>query len=547
MGIFDEDITGVPDPNVPPVPVPTIPLPRPRPGADYFAPAPARTSGGFDEDIYSPPPQPPPTKNAVDWSQYGKPFGEISSGPTPGLTERTKEAAADLLMKGGMSPYRANQFGDVAATAAGFTPVGPALSAGDVAADLSNKQYLKAGIDAFGAVPGALQIKRGVQALRGTLPAWRIAETPTRALDPATGQIVDELKDAGSALYDKISKAPLEYRFDAIDHYGRLTKNALVNGIGGNAFSPEAIKSVTNTLDEFSNSLRRRNATHVTPQDFDTLRQQLRSFTDGADAAAAERAASILDAYVAHPPAGMYIEHVPGALDTVRSDMQAARENWRAYKTAQGAESEIERAAITGSRPGRDAGAHTRARFQSLLTTPEGQSKIFGALPDERQALTAVVAGTPTVNALDRWGSRLGAGQTNLLTTLGSMGAGGFAGGYAAPFLAKAGIDPVTSSIIGGVGGALLPNVGNALKSAASSGTIRQAEEVVAQIRRNSPLYRAREAANPPITYDPRAMARDAIAYALMPQAVRGAKNRLDLMNTPYANRGESYQPEEQP
>jgi hypothetical protein len=523
--LFDEEVGGAPPAAQPP------PSDRPRvPPAPRTAPPVPFTPDVFNEDVGGAPARLPLASNGVDWSRYNQPLGQLSV-PDPSITERVKSYGQDALMGLGANPYTARQLSsNVVDLGGGLTPMGSVLSAGDLGYNLTRGNYGRAAIDAVGVIPGAMMVRRGIQAARGGLPMIRMADTPTRTVDPATGAVNDELLDSSRAAYGRIANAPIEYHPNAIANYAHIAQYYLQQPGPRGVFSPESAPGVFSLLNRAGNV----NRIQVSPSDFETLRQQLRAFDSGPDSAAGQRAAAILENYMYHPPPGAITRMVPGAMDTLRQDMEIARGDWRAGKTAETVERTIDRSGTKagGAHSGLNVGNTTRQDLGSLADPSiGGTDKIFGATYGERQALRAVSQGDPVTNKLRYIGNRMGGGGG----FTGTFG-GGIAGHTVNSLLGSWGIDPITAAGVGMGAGYLYPKVGEAFRRAANERTVQAAQDAVDLIRRNSPLYRAREAVNPPIV-DPRAMTRDAIAYAMIPQLSRQAGSVWDQAHVPYDNR----------
>lgn len=543
MGMFDEFVGGQPDPAYveppPRVVAPTVMVPN----------APAARPGLFDEYVGGAPTQVPVAKSDIDWSSFNKPQGELKAAD-PSWTQAAKWAGQDVLMQAGMQPYTAGKLSDALLNVGSTVvpPMGTVLSGADLTYDASRGNVGRAAMDAIGAIPGVVAARRFAQGVRGALPTIVTADVPTRTVDQTTGRVTDELLDASRNAYDRVAQAPIEYHPNAIADYAQRARYYLQQPGARGVFTPESAPGVFGLLDRYPAEFARNQrgpgplppgttnlGRTVTAQDFDILRQQLRSFDSGADSAAGQRAAAILENYMYNPPPGAILRMRPGAMDTLRADMDAARGDWRAGKTAATVEKEIDRAGTKagGAGSGLNIDNQTRQRLSALTTTDAGEAKIFGALYPEKQAINAVVAGDPVTNKLRYIGNRMGGGGG----FTGTFG-GGIAGHTLNSLLGSWGVDPITATAVGAATGYAWPKVGEAFRRAANDRTVRAAEDVVDQIRKNSPLYRAREAASPDMI-DPRAMTRDAVAYAMLPQVAQQGRNVWDQMHVPYDNREE--------
>lgn len=567
MGMFDEFVGGERDPKYdPPAPPPPVaPAPTTRGPAlpdrrtieavpdtrlvvrpNQNVPA---TPGLFDEYAGGQPLRAPLAKGETDWEAYNKPFGELKV-PDQSFTDYVKSKAQDAILGissalgGKPNSYMAGKIASGGVDLAGFTPAGVVLSGGDAAHSFATGHPIRGGVETLGAaLPGGQYIHRGEQAIRGTLPMMRMADTPTRVVDQATGKVTDQLKNSSQAAYGRVSQAPIDYHPGAIENYAAWAQHHLQNTPGrtGSVFTPESAPGVFGVLNRFPAELEARGVTHVTPQDFDVLRRQLRSFDQGPDSAAAARSVEILDNYMHNPPAGAVLRMEPGAMDRLRADIASARGDWRAYKTADRVEQEIDRRAVKTAKAnsGLNLDNTTRQGLEQLIDPVHVGNRLPGATWSERQLLQNVVTGDVPTNRMRYWSNRLGGGGGLTGSTVGGVGAYGIN-----HILGAWGVDPVTASALGAGLGYLTPKAGEALRVASGARTVRQAEEAVDAIRRNSPLYRSREALAPDIP-DPRSMQRDAIAYAMAQPTVRTIEGFTNRANIPYENRdeGESYAP----
>ena len=532
-GMFDEDLEApaayeppvkvMPAPAVAPAGIPRVTIATP----PVQPPPPGNI---FDEDVAGAPLTAPPGRDAIDWSKLNQPMGEIKKDD-PSVTERARQVTQDALMAAGAEPYRARHLAEGTVGIAGFTPMGSLLSAGDLGYDVNRGNWGHAALDAIGTIPLAIQAKRGVQALRGELPTIRMADTPTRTINETTGAVQDELLGSARGHYNAVSRSPVVFHPGTMPNFTDAARMALQQPQFG-AFTPEAARNVHDLLARWGADFA--GPRIATPHDFDVLRQQLRGFTDGADSAAGNRAADFVDQFLSNPPPGAILRAQPGALGAVRRDLQDARGNWRAGKTAETVDAAVDRAGVMagGVNSGLNAGDKTRQALNQLTNPPVGgYDKIFGATYPEKQSLRAVSTGDPLTNRLRYTGNRMGGGGG-----IGGAVTGGTAGFTLNSLLRSWGIDPLTAAAAGAVVSKTVPKVGEAFRRTANERTIRAADEAIEGIRRNSPLYRSREAVSPDIA-DPTAMTRDAIAYALIPQLKDKAANIWDLAHVPYDNR----------
>ena len=530
-GIFDEDLEApapAPPAALPPMVAPPAGAPDPRRVIIATPPVPPPQGNMFEEDV-SGGSAPPLAPGAVDWSKYNQPFGEIKKDD-PNVTERARRVGQDVLMSGGMEPYRARHLSEGAIGIVGATPMGSVLSAGDLGYDVKRGNWGHAALDAVGVLPLALQARRGVQALRGELPTVRMADTPTRTVDPRTGAVDDELLSSARGHYGAVAQSPVVFHPGTMPNVTDAMRMALQQPQFG-AFTPEAAQGVHALLTRWGQDF----AGHrvATPHDFDVLRQQLRKFTDGADSAAGPRAADFIDQFLSNPPRAWILRGTPQELGAIRGHLEDARGDYRAGKTSETVEYSVDRAGTKAgaANSGLNVGNKTQQALTDLANPPPGgYDKIFGATYPEKQSLNAV--GQDWLTNKARYLSNRMGGGGGFTGTFG----GGIAGHTVNSLLGSWGVDPITATGVGMTAGWAYPKVGEAFRRLANERTVRAADEAIDAIRRNSPLYRAREAAAPDIA-DPQAMLRDAIAYAMIPQLKDEAKDAWDRAHVPYENR----------
>lgn len=445
-------------------------------------------------------------------------FGELK--PTEfSYTQRLKQAAQAGLEYLGANRGAAQHLGGAAVNIGGMTPMGSVLSAAELTRDLPQGNYGAAALDVVGMAPGALAAKRAIQGV----PKVATAATPE----------TKELLDTARAAYRRVGNAPVDYTPGAMQDVVAGSKYVLEHpSVGG--FSPEKAPLVHSTLDRF-NAMGERRAAEGRPisaVDFDALRSQLRGLP-GADGVAGRHAVSVLDTYMYHPPPGAVVRGTASDLDTIRRDLEMARGNYRAGKTAETVEEAIDRAGTKAAmaHSGLNVDNATRQRLGAFVTTNAGEKALFGATDAERAALEAVAKGDWTTNKLRRYGNLLGGGGG-----LGQTFTSGLGGSVGAGTAHMMGLDP-TSTMVAAGGGAAVPFMaGTAMRTAANERTVRAAEEAARMIRQNSPLYAAREAVSQPIA-DPRTIARDVIAYSLIPQIRDEGQDWWNQAHVPYANR----------
>jgi hypothetical protein len=473
----------------------------------------ATPSNVFDQ-FDAPPVKTSPAPGQLDWSKYNQPFGELKPAD-PSWSEWLRSKGQDALIALGANPYNAGKMSDIAVTGATVNPImGSLLSGADMTYDLSRGNYGHAALDAAGMAPGGLA---GTRIVKG-MPLLKMADTPT------TG----ELKTAAGNAYDAVRDSPVVYAPSAMDDLVNNTRIELTK----RGLNPVKAPSTFGVLD--AAGAPRPAGAIITPDDFDTLRQQLRGGVPGTqDSLAGQLAIEHLDRRMASPAPGDVLRGTAQDVDTLGRNLADARGNYRPAKLSETVEGKIDTAAVKSdvANSGKNLDNTTRQWLAGLITTKAGQRAMAGANDAERQAVRDVAKGDWLTNSLRSWGNRLGGGGGWGQTFVGSIGAG--VGGGAAHMM---GLDPVTSSAVAAMTGGAVPVAGGIMRSIENERTTRAADKIAELIRQRSPEYARRTAAAPPIT-DPFALQRDAIAYAMIPQAVQGGKNAWDNLSVPYENR----------
>jgi hypothetical protein len=524
----------------------------------------------FLSDIYSP--QPPA---AVPPGEPNKVFGELKPSDES-WTQWAKWKAMDALSAVGLRNADARHFGNALVDIpASLTPFGSVLSAADLTYDLPRGNYVGAGFDALGVIPGYKTVRNAikpaetiaahtapsylqdvpavvggdspqrmgfvtptVEELTGRGGAPNVSSNPKRAayeasLPPSAGPVPPANTQPGSArnAYAQIRYSPMMYDPAAASDVAHAIETHLQNpAVGG--FTQFKAPLVYDTVADFE----RRMAAHggpITPSDFDVLRQNLRGLPD-ANGPAGEQAIRALDQYMFQPPPGRVIAGTPQDLAEMRQNFQTARGDWRAGKTAETVQNAIDRAEINAAvaNSGMNQGNQTRQQIRSLIATPQGQEKIFGATDAELQNLLQVSKGDFWTNRARYMANKLGGGGG--LGKMIAQGAGATAGGY-----------------VGGVPGAIVGKEaagfgGHFFKTIENERTVRAADEAVQSILRNSPEYTQRLNAAGGAVSDPRVIARNAIAQAMIgnPTTRNWLQNKWYGNYVPSANRDKTPPPD---
>lgn len=492
----------------------------------------------------------PPEQIATESQpQLNKPFGELRPRDPMTWTEWLKSKGQDALIAMGAEPYRARHMSDAVVNIGGFTPMGSVLSAADATHNVQQGNYGHAALDTVGALPlVGPTIARGYRASRG------IAQPAERTIRMAETPSVQELEGAARAGYRFSERSPVEYHPDSLRDFVQHARNYLQAPYRGRGvFTPEGNEQLYGLLNRFEHNFPgtqpprppvnlgfNPNVTHqppppvpraVTTSDYDTLRQQLRGLT-GSDGAGGQQLANLLDAWMLNPSSRITRGSAQDLAD-LRNSFMEGRGNWRSAKTSEGVQDAIDYGVTSAgtANSGLNTGNRVRQKMGSFVTSDAGAAKLPGATPAELEAITNAATGDWLTNRLRSGSNLLGGGGG-----LGRLHAGGGGAGVGGAAALAAGLDPVTAAAIAAATGAVAPMAGAAMRSAATGRTLRAGNEVAADIARNSPLYRAREAVNPPVV-DPRNF-RDRIAAYLMAPTIRQQGNdALDEAYVPYANR----------
>jgi hypothetical protein len=201
-----------------------------------------------------------------------------------------------------------------------------------------------------------------------------------------------------------------------------------------------------------------------TVEDLQTTRELLGkvagNFTNTVEQAAASKAISALDKYLANVPQSHLLA---GDAKAANAAMTAARGNYASAKTAERVAEKLKNAELQAgsAHSGGNIDNATRQKLRTLLTSKKGKR---GFTEDELAQLETAVVGSRTGNLLRAGGKLLGGG--------GGLGAGiyGLASTVANPLLAVA------------------PAVGYGLKTAGDAMTRRQAQAALQAILARSPL-----------------------------------------------------------
>ena len=474
-------------------------------------------------------------------------------------SQRFKYAVQDALMGLGAKPHVAQHLAEGGTGVLGMTPMGSVLAAADLPYNASRGNYVNTALDALGVVPGVTAARRIV----GGMPRIRPAEVPPPWVErgsaedrgwvtpstpeligypqaatpgrPAVGLLPAEpptpAAPAGAAIagYDRIRNSPIQ--FDPLtgrDYQANVL--AHLESPAGGSFSPASARAVYDTIEHHA-ALWENNGRPVPASYVDNLRSQLRNMPAGPDAAAGQRAARFLDQnYLANPTPGAVLPHNLADFAALQADLAQARGNYRAGMTAQLVENAIDRSGTRAGATysGMNVDNATRQRLESLQAADAANDKLFAATPAERAAVTAASQGDWLTNQLRAGGKVMGGGGG-----LGRLAATSAGSGFGAAAGHTMGLDPVTTMALSTTAGAIPFMGGKAMLRAANERTVGAAENVADQIRRASPEYAARVAATPDVI-DPRAMTRDAITYAMLPQVRQQGEDIWQGAYSPY-------------
>jgi hypothetical protein len=492
----------------------------------------------------------------VDWSQMGKPYGEIKSHEwSP--TERMAYGIQDALMAGGMQADPARHLGKGLIDTVRLNPLVNAVTSGfDLTHHAPRGEYVNSAFDALGVLPFvgtyAPKFVRGQTAVRD-------ADIPRSALDkswlperqlfgkpdqygmrpggsygpalPSSSRPIDENRLASARSYSNAASTPVQWQPNSLNDYILRAVNELrAPGMHGTPHIPENSPEFYGVMTRWYNNHVGR-ATPVTATEWDALRQELRSL-QGPSGIAGSKAADRLDTYTQHPPGGL-ASGTQQELDAYRGHIEDARGNWRTYKTA----STVEQALVDAKNSARvnrtDEGSAVQSVLDRYANTPAGREAIFGASPHELATIGQAAQGTTGNWLLNKVGDIGMSGK--------AAGLGGTLGGSLGGAL---GLDWGTAAAMASAGAGAPLVAGGIARWGARPGMAKSAQEALDEIRMNSPLYRDRVQGTPapppqgfmpyggasapgplvggrPPVDNPNIMARDAIAYALMPQVQR--------------------------
>jgi hypothetical protein len=465
----------------------------------------------------------PLAPGAYDWSGYNKPIGEMRTADPQSWSNWLVSKGQDALIGMGMDPYRAKHMSEGLTGVARINPlVNAGVSAADLTYDLPRGNLVNSALDVLGVAPGALNASRYIHGV----PKMPMADTPTgvneaRSADylrraaalperenmipglpryprmgtgAATGA-EDELLSAGRAAYGRTRSNPALYHPQSMNEYIAQTMHdlSLPHGPNNTTHIPENSPEFYQLMERWYNRGQQyaQRGQPITAEIWDQFRQELNSL-QGHSGTAGSKAANAIDHYMVNPPQGRLVSGTQADLNALRTDFADARGNWRSGKTAQTIENDLIRRQSAARVHGTDVGDASKESLNQFANTEAGASSIWGATPGEREAIRGAAEGSPTVAGVKHMGSILGSPWT---AALGSSSAGTLSH--------VLGMDPVTTAIAGGAGMTLPKVASMPLQSIARNAAVRDAEEAIANIRRNSPLYRQRSAEPPEGDYSP--------------------------------------------
>jgi hypothetical protein len=256
----------------------------------------------------------------------------------------------------------------------------------------------------------------------------------------------------------------------------------------------------------------------ITPGNIDTIRQGISKIpkTADKDLESGMIVRDALDKFLTNPPAGAVRPGTEAAAAQAAKIAEFARGSWAAYKRDKtlGNMEEAAQMGASGTHSGLNYGNLLRQDVKHLLN-PKYPWRARGFSPEEKDALAAVNAGGPAVNAARYVGNYLGGGGG-----LAALAATGTALGSANVY---GGGDPTLSSI----GAVAAPAAGLALRLGTNRATANAFRAAQEQSSRRSPLYQSQvQAAGNPMVPSPkgvltdegRAAARNALALELLRQ-----------------------------
>jgi hypothetical protein len=497
---------------------------------------------------------PAPTGKVV--GAPGQPFGELRARDPLSWTNWLKEKGQDLFMAGGVEPYRARHMGSGIIDAARSTsPMGAILSAADLPYHMGRGEGGEAAWDVVGAAPFLGSVGLAARSLpqapmirpAGTPPPWARVESPGEVaainaggrswVTPSTGELSgrgvpgDPIQGVAQRNYEAVRNSPIALHPSAGPDLSARVSSHIQSPAGG-SFNRASAPGVYSTVEDNLAAWQARGGP-ITASDMDTLRRQLTKLPSE-QSAAGRRAAAVVEDYLHTPPRGTIVSGGPQDLAELRANLANARGNYRAGETAETVELGIDRSGTKAGTTysGMNTGNKTRQQMEALAGRDPvtKEVKLFGATPEE---LTAVLGASQPgwLESQQRlWGNRLGGGGgLGQFVTTGGIGS---AAGGAAHWM---GADPYTAGAVSLAAGTTAMKTGQSLVRASNERAVQAAEDAAALIRRNSPEFRARAALSPEVS-DPRGMMRDAMAYALMPQAADTGRDWLNQLSVPYVN-----------
>jgi hypothetical protein len=531
-------------------------LGRPTGSGDRFTPAvrgePTEAPNPFGPKLFKGPTATPGQQ------PLNKVFGELKPAAKLPPSDQFRSDLQDSLIQGGMAAYPAGKVADMGSLLFQSIPVpGAVLAAGDVAHHApkivtgENKgERLKALgntiLSGLGVAGGAVGARKAPDIIPAhNPPEWAynqpsrfgilagaphppasVAGTPhelTGYVTPSSGELVGRGPRFGEPVgtaqqgYALTRHSPVRYAPEAGDDIASLAIRHIEHPNFG--FSRQSAPAVYDRLEETAREWRER-GTPITPTDMDTLRQQLRGFSDGASGTknrpAGNRAADMIDPYMVNPPSHRIAAGTPQDFDYLRGDFTQARGDYRGGSVSKEVEEAIDRAGTRrgAQAPGQNVDNTTRANLANFSATDAGQSRLFGANPQERAAIYSA----SQVGPADRAKLYLGSGGGGVKEAAGVVGGGGAVGAWLGSHF---GLDPLTATAAGTGIGAGLFGARRGMVSSANESAVRAAEEAAAVARRNTPEYAARLAASGGPVEDAAAMWRDRMAHLLTVKPIR--------------------------
>ncbi|QRY69169.1 hypothetical protein JVX98_13185 [Ensifer sp. PDNC004] len=357
--------------------------------------------------------------------------GNVSFDSDSGLLGALKRVVMlpGEAMKGEIDPNSPEAIGRAAEFALTFSPINPAMRAGELAIPGVRNSLARADIDPPTAAALKAEAKTGFKAMRDSGVDYR-----AKAVEELARKIKGELETEG--LIGEV--APKTH--GVLDRLTSAPEGSVAN-ISGLAAARKS------------------------------FRQARKDFNNPSDQEAAAQAVGGLDEFISNPGAESVLS---GSADEAAKLLRDANANWAASKRTGylgGLETSAQRRAAAAN-SGQNLGNAIRQKAASALEKPRD---VAGFNAAEKRAIEGVVQGDRVTNVTRSLSNMLGGGGGLGATAASTAGA---VGGYMA-----SGSPALT------VAGAMLPLVGVGLRASSNRMTENALEEAIRLTAKRSPLY----------------------------------------------------------